>query len=60
MHFDFQGSEGILFHYLENDRLEEVDFVIIDHPPTLNESALAGFVAGDETGEEMNKGASNQ
>lgn len=48
VHFDFRGSEGILLHYLRNERLEEVDFVIIDHPPALSESALAGFVASDE------------
>lgn len=48
VHFDFRGSEGALLHYLRNERLEEVDFVIIDHPPALSESALTGFVASDE------------
>lgn len=49
VHFDFRGSEGILLHYLKDtDLLGEVDFVIIDHPPALSESALAGFVASDE------------
>lgn len=48
VHFDFSGSEGALLHYLKQECLDEVDFVIIDHPPALSESALAGFVASDE------------
>jgi len=49
VHFDFRGSEGIiLLHYLKQECLKDVDFVIIDHPPALSESALAGFVASDE------------
>ena len=48
MHFDFSGTEGILLHYLKQEYLKYVDFVIIDHPPALSESALAGFVASDE------------
>ncbi|WP_425059098.1 Chromosome-partitioning ATPase Soj [Sporomusa carbonis] len=48
VHFDFRGSEGILLHHLRSELLEEVDFVVIDHPLALSESALAGFVASDE------------
>jgi len=48
VHFDFSGTEGILLHYLKQEYLKYVDFVIIDHPPALSESALAGFVASDE------------
>lgn len=49
VHFNFQCSEGILLEHLSNAELvDEVDFVIIDHPPALNEAALAGFVASDE------------
>ena len=32
----------------ESDNEIELDFVIVDHPPNLNESALTGFVASDE------------
>jgi len=48
VHFDFRGSEGIRLHYLKQKCLKDVDFVIIDHPPALSESALTGFVASDE------------
>lgn len=47
VHFDFRGSEGVLLHYLQQECLDEVDFVIIDYPPALSETALAGFVASD-------------
>lgn len=46
--FDLKYSEKSIKKFLAKDFLSEVDFVIIDFPPTLSESALAGLVASDE------------
>ncbi len=48
IHFDFHNSEHILSQCLEDETLVEVDFVIIDHQPTVSEATLTGFVASDE------------
>ena len=48
-YLNFGGIEGIVKEEIkDNPQLDEVDFVIIDHPPALNESTLAGLIASDE------------
>ena len=47
IHFDDKNGEKVLANCLKDETLAEVDFVIIDHPPTLSEYTLAGFVASD-------------
>ena len=48
-YLNFSGIEGVIKEEIkDNPQLDEVDFVIIDHPPALNESTLAGLIASDE------------
>ena len=47
IHFQSKDGDHALVHCLQDPAVAEVDFVIIDHPPTLSESALAGFIASD-------------
>ena len=47
IHFQSKNGEHTLACCLQDSAMAEVDFVIIDHPPTLSESALAGYVASD-------------
>ena len=41
-------EEDKLKEILAGDFFKEVDYVIIDHPPNINEAALQGFVASNE------------
>ena len=44
-YLNFSGIEGVIKEEIkDNPQLDEVDFVIIDHPPALNESTLAGLI----------------
>ena len=48
-YLNFSGIEGVIKEEIkDNPQLDEVDFVIMDHPPALNESTLAGLIASDE------------
>ncbi|CAM4221180.1 ParA family protein [Paenibacillus alkaliterrae] len=47
-HFGFTQNERILLELFSDKEFEDVDFVLIDHPPNLNEAALVGYTASDE------------
>lgn len=47
-HFKFTQNEQYLRQLLMDDVFKEVDFILIDHPPTLNDATLAGYIASDE------------
>lgn len=47
-HYKNVKGDAVLKEKLKHEGLGEVDFVIIDHPPNLNEGALEGFKASDE------------
>ena len=47
MHLDANIEADRLKNILSDEYLEEVEYVIIDHPPNINEAALQGFVASD-------------
>lgn len=47
-YFGFAKNEKILLNLLSDKEFEEVDFVLIDHPPNLNEAATVGYAASDE------------
>ena len=44
---NFKGSENALLRFSKVFEAKKVDFVVIDHPPSLHNVALAGFVASD-------------
>ncbi|MFZ5651829.1 MAG: ParA family protein [Bacillota bacterium] len=46
-HFGLKRSEGLLRQALGSDGLGEVDLVIIDTPPSVNEATLAAYTAAD-------------
>lgn len=47
-HFDLKNSETLLRRALKAEGLEEVDLVIIDHPPSTSEASLLGHVAATD------------
>lgn len=48
-YLNFGGAESVIKEEIkDNVLLDEVDFVIIDHPPALNEAVVAGLIASDE------------
>lgn len=47
-HFSFTQNEQLLREHLSDEYLRNFDFVLIDHPPTLNEATLTGYIASDE------------
>lgn len=48
IHFDLKHSSKKLADTLTNKKIKKAyDFVIIDHPPSLNEIALAGIIASN-------------
>jgi len=49
VNFNFLKKANSLSKCLHDKRIaDEVDIVLIDHPPSMSESALMGFVASDE------------
>ena len=47
MQLNFSGSEQALLRVTKSLKSQGADFVVIDHPPTLHDAALAGYVASD-------------
>ena len=46
--YNFTGSEQALLRFTKYFDKKGFDFVILDHPPSLHDVALAGYVASDE------------
>lgn len=47
-HFDLKNSETLLREALKAEELDNVDLVIIDHPPSTSEASLLGHVAATD------------
>lgn len=47
-HLSLANSEYALRDYLKNEYFCNFDFVLLDHPPTINEATLAGYAASNE------------
>lgn len=46
-HFKVKDDKPILKKCLKHKNLKHIDYVIIDHPPNLNEASLQGLIASD-------------
>ena len=45
--FNYSGSEHVLQKVVNALKKRKVDFILLDHPPSMHEAALAGYVASD-------------
>ena len=44
---NYSGSEHILQRVIAGIKKRNIDFILLDHPPSMHEAALAGYVASD-------------